>query len=353
VTGLRISPFVALLAALSLIVTGPAQARAKPVMIGYLAAFKNMKATLDVTDLSQLTHINIAFLNPDANGVLDAGGVMTCMQDQAHVPVTAQDLRDVVTRAHAGGVKVLASLGGGQIPACSGDWSQWLSEGHRAALIQNLMQYVKDYDLDGLDVDLEWGVLTKIDSDGDYTPFVTELGQALHARHKLLTCATASRPGGMVPQASLASFDYVNIMSYDRVGPNWGTPGDEHASFADAQADIALWQAQGLPRSKLVLGIPFYGYGFNGYNQRYDYKDILTTFGDAAAEGDVEGKACAGCRYVTYNGRPTIRRKAALAAQQGAGLMIWELSADAPGINSLLDAAHESLTAAGEKADPH
>ena len=326
-----------------------AAAKPRPVVIGYLPTFKDYKGAMAATDLSKLTHINIAFLNPDPQGNLVAGDVMTCMTNNLHVPLPGQDVRDIVTQAHAAHVKVLASMGGGQIPACAGDWATLLSPASRPNLIKNILQYVKDYDLDGIDIDLEWEVMTKIDTDGDYVPFVTELGAALHAEHKILSCATASHPGGMIPAASIPAFDYVNIMSYDEVGPSWGTSGGEHASLAEARADIATWQAQGLPKSKLVLGLPFYGYGFNGYNRGYDYKNILTTFGEDAAEGDVIGKLCAGCQYITYNGRPTIRAKATLAAQDGAGIMIWELSADAPGADSLLDAAYESVNAPGDQ----
>ena len=320
----------------------------KPVMIGYVATFKDMKGTLAKTDLSKLTHINIAFLNPGPDNSLVTGDVMTCMTDLMKNPVATQDLRDAIAIAHAGGVKVLASMGGGTIPLCSGDWVALLTPQNRPVLIANLLAFVDEYKLDGLDIDLEWDVLTKIDMAGEYVPFAKELGAALKKRGKLLTCATASHPGGMVPKGSLASFDYVNIMSYDTIGPSWGQAGAEHASLAQAQADVATWQAQGLPKSKLVLGVPFYGYGFNGYNPGYAYKDILATFGEAATDTDIQGKACAGCQYITYNGRPTIRAKAQLAAQTGAGVMIWELSEDALGPDSLLGVAYDSLHEAAD-----
>lgn len=325
----------------------------RPVMIGYLASFKDMKGTLAATDLAKLTHINLAFVNPGPDSSIVTGDLMTCMQDRLKAPIPAQDVRDIVTMAHKAHVKVLASLGGGQIPLCSGDWATLLQPANRPKLVASLTRFVDDYDLDGLDIDLEWAVLTRIDTDGNYTPFASELHDALKARGKLLTCATASHPGGMIPQASIVSFDYVNIMSYDFIGTDWGAPGSEHASFEQARDDIAVWQARGLPKSKLVLGVPFFGYGFNGYARGYAYKDILAQFGPMAAYGDTVGKPCAGCQYVTYNGRATIRAKAGLAAETGAGLMIWELSEDAQGADSLLDAADDSLNhAAGSDPSP-
>ena len=331
--------------ALGLALVAPAQAalaKPRPVVIGYLAAFHNMKGTLAATDLGKLTHLNLAFVNPGPDASIVTGDHMSCMDtNPGSTPV--QDIRDIVAAAHAKGVKVLASLGGGKIPACAGDWPGLLQGNKSAVLVANLLQFVDDYDLDGLDVDLEWDVLMAIETGDHYVPFVAELSKGLKKRGKLLTCATASHPGGMVPQASLRYFSYVNIMAYDTIGPSWGTPGDEHATLAQAEADIATWQTLGLPKAKLILGVPFYGYGFNGYDRGYPYKTILATFGPSAADTDVQGQACAGCQYVTYNGRATIQAKARLALQKGAGVMIWELSEDAPAPDSLLEAVDEAL----------
>jgi hypothetical protein len=46
----------------------------------------------------------------------------------------------------------------------------------------------------------------RIDKAGNYTPFVAALSAALKARKKLLTGATTSYEGGMVPQGPLPFF---------------------------------------------------------------------------------------------------------------------------------------------------
>jgi chitinase len=330
----------------------PAHARPqlpKPVVIGYVALFKDYKATLATTDLHLLTHINLAFVNPGPNASIQNGEAMACIDTHGRPPVMAQDVRDIVSQAHASGVKVMASLGGSIIPVCAGNWPTLLQPENRAALIRNLVQFTTDFNLDGLDIDLEWENLTIIDHAGNYTPFVRELSQALKAKGKRLSCATASSEGGMVPISSLPFFDYVNIMAYDYVGPTWGAPGDEHSSLAQAQGAIATWRTRGLPKSKLVLGVPFYGYGFNGYAKSYDYRTLIDTFGETASESDVQGKRCPTCQYITYNGRATIRAKAKLALDQGAGVMIWELSGDASEPDSLLQIIGETLKTPAQK----
>ncbi len=342
---------VALMASVALI-AAPVMAKPapKPVIIGYLPAFKGpMLPYMDTIDLTKVTHINLSFVNPDPQGQIVNGNLMTCMDTEGHGALPVSDVQAVIDRAHKAGVKILISLGGGIIPKCSGDWPTLLRPENRAVTVANLVKFLDDTSLDGLDVDLEWGVLTAIDKAGEYTPFIQALSAELKKRGKLLTCATASAEGGMVPVSSVPYFDYVNIMSYDAIGPSWGTPGDEHATLDMARHDIAVWQARGVKKGQLVLGVPFYGHAFGSYKLGFhDYKGLLAEYGNSVAENDVLGKACAGCDYVTYNGRPTIRQKAELARQSGAGVMIWELTADQPGPNSLLDALHDSLNSTAE-----
>lgn len=310
---------------------------AQTKVVGYIPSYKNMPAVIDRTDLSKLTHLNLSFLNPNASGALLSGGNPICMEG-----ASAADIHYVVNKAHQAGVKVLVSIAGGVLPPCSGNWQTLLQPANRPALVNNLLQFVNTFNLDGLDVDIEGVVLTNIDNAGNYTPFIQALRSGLPAG-KLLTAATASYVGGMVPTSSLPYFDFVNIMSYDAVGPGWGQAGVEHSSYAMAVSDINIWKSRGLPKHKLVLGVPFYGYGFNGYAAAYDFNSILSQFGAGAAQGDVIGNRCAGCSYITYNGIPTIREKTRLALQEGSGVMVWELSQDTQGANSLLAAIHNQL----------
>jgi GH18 family chitinase len=320
-----------------------ASALAKPVVIGYVPAFRAMAATIDATDLSLVTHINISFLNPDANGALVKNEAMLCMPDAVGASTTANDLRYVINKAHQANVKVLVSVAGGVIPSCSGDWNSLLHTTNRQAFVDNLIKFVDDFNLDGLDVDLEGDVLTKIDKAGDYTPFIKALSEQLKTRNKLLSCATASYEGGMIPVSSIPYFDYVNIMSYDAIGPSWGVPGVEHSTYAQAVNDVNLWKSRGLSQEKLVLGVPFYGYGFGTYSANYSFKEILSKLGAENSDKDLIGTACATCSYVTYNGLSTIKNKTRLALQNGAGIMIWELSQDAAGSSSLLKAINTEM----------
>lgn len=307
-----------------------ASATDRPVVVGYLAAFKGLDLSIERTDLSAFTHYNLSFANPDAGGAFVRDGRMTCMGDENGAAMRVDALRAAVARLHAAGGKVLLSTAGGVIPGCSGDWRALLAPERSAATVAALVELAETLNLDGIDIDIEGALLTEIDKAGNYTPFIAKLSAALKARGKLLTCATASYEGGMIPISSIGYFDLVNIMSYDTIGPSWGQSGDEHSPYEMAKRDLDLWLARGVARERLVLGVPFYGYGFGGETANWSYRDLAASKGLDATKADVIGDRCAGCRYITHNGPATIAAKARLAAEKAGGVMVWELSQDSP-----------------------
>ncbi|WP_155263423.1 glycosyl hydrolase family 18 protein [Sphingomonas segetis] len=314
----------------SILASAPAHARDRGVVIGYVAAFKGLEREMQQRGIEQYTHLDLAFVNPTPAGeVVRSGGLACAPAAPDNVTmVSGSQLQSLVASAHERGAKVLASVGGALIPPCGGDWTQLLAAPMRATVAANLIAMVDRYDLDGLDVDLEGELMTSIDKAGNYTPFVQALAEALHARSKILTAATGSYPGGMVPDASLPFFDLIGVMSYDQVGPKWGTPGDEHSTYAQAEADLTLWIGKGVPASKLALGMPFYGRGFGTFREGWSLADIKSHFGQRQLSSDVAGQRCGGCSYITYNGLPTLERKAELAGAWGAGVMVWEVGQD-------------------------
>ena len=288
----------------SILVLSASPISARPLIIGYAPAFRPLAESIDRSDVDRYTHINIAFANPDARGLMVDGGKLTCM------------------------LQVSVSIGGGVIPACSGDWRTLLAPDRRESTLAGLLQLVDDLGLDGIDVDIAGALLTEIDKAGNFTPFIAALSAGMKQRGKLLSCATASYDGGMIPIDSLPYFDLVNVMSYDAIGPSWGRAGAEHSTYAAAMRDLQLWRARGVEKERLVLGVPFYGYGFGGFRPNWAFRDLLSSHGQGALQADVIGKACPGCAYITFNAPATIRSKAKLAAERGAGVMVWEMSQD-------------------------
>ncbi|MDG3581180.1 glycosyl hydrolase family 18 protein [Galbibacter pacificus] len=298
------------------------------VVIGYIPTYVDMESTIDSTDLDILTHINIAFMNPDASGTFLSGGEPVCSN------ASASDINYVVNKAHQENVKVLVSLGGGSVPGCSGDWETLLQSSNRTTVVNNLSALVQYFNLDGIDVDIEGALLSSISSAGNYTPFIQELRNALNPQGKLVTCATATYTGGRIPTSSIAYFDFINIMSYDN---GWGGTGN-HSTYADAVSHMQTWLGLGCPAEKLVLGVPFYGYQGTVGSGDVSYSDIIVLDPSAAYMDEYQG--------YKYNGIPTIEAKTAYALQNGAGVMIWELSQDTFDSLSLLQAIGRKLSEA-------
>jgi chitinase len=317
----------------AILTASPLHAEDGGAVVGYIAAFKGFDREVQQPGIAKYTHLIVAFVNPTPSGEVVGTGALACapaVNEKASAMIPDAQLRALVAAAHRRGTKVIASLGGAVIPRCGGDWGQLLQPQSRERLISNLVGMVDRYELDGLDVDLEGDLMTQIDKAGNYMPFVQALSEALHARSKMLTAATGSYPGGMVPDVALPLFDLIGIMSYDQVGPTWGTPGGEHSTYAQAETDLALWIRKGVPATKLALGMPFYGRGFGSFRAGWSLADIASEFGKRQLGSDVAGQRCAGCSYVTYNGLPTLERKAELAGAWGAGVMVWEVGQDLP-----------------------
>ncbi|SEM75021.1 Chitinase, GH18 family [Sphingomonas gellani] len=305
-----------------------ADAAPRSVFIGYMPASAGLPNLPAKKVLSRYSHVAIAFANPSDEAAFTTGDAMACMPGKDAAPTSIAQLRLTVDAVHRAGGKALISVGGGLIPSCSGDWTALLRGTARDRMVSGLVALVEAVNADGVDVDLEGELLNGIDRAGDYTPFVAAIGAQLHRRDKLLTCATASYEGGMIPQSAIPSFDFVSVMSYDRIGATWGQAGDEHSTFEKAEADIALWRQRGVPKKRLVLGVPFYGYGFGTYASSYGYRDLVSAFGSTVETADVIGNRCAGCSYITYNSRATLRRKAQLARNKAGGIMAWNVIMD-------------------------
>lgn len=282
-------------------------------VIGYLPNWIDPIAFFKNFDLAKVTHINIAFENTDSNGDLSIS------------PNNAT----IIQKAHAAGVKVFVSVGGGTASETSSMrdiYFNLISDAHRAGFVSKLTSYLQTNNLDGIDIDLEGAAIN-----ADYGKFIADLSKALKPISKGLSAALSVGNGGSnVPSSAFSDLDWINIMAYDSTGP-WspGNPG-QHASYSFAVSNVNYWINKGLPKSKAMLGLPFYGYGFNSNQGSYKYSEIVATYPGAENVDQV-------ANTIWYNGIPTIKSKTKYAIdQQLGGVMIWELSQDAIGARSLL-----------------
>lgn len=301
--------------------TGSAQSK----IVAYVPNWVDLAAFSDAIDYAKLTHINIAFENPTN----ESGDLSFKPENEV-----------LIAKARARGVKVLVSIAGGSVStnqALMKRYFDLLRDANRSGFVAKLAAYVSRHGFDGLDVDLEGPAINE-----DYGAFIQTLALALKPQGKLLTAALSHGYGGSkVPDFALGHFDFINIMAYDGAGPwNANRPG-QHSSLEFARSSVAYWLRRGVPKSKAVLGVPFYGYGFGDAFRRrgYGYAAIVSTY-PGAEQVDQIGNT------IWYNGIPTIKAKAQYVLDEElGGTMIWSLDNDAKGERSLLAALYATLTA--------
>jgi chitinase len=275
-------------------------AEAQFKIVGYSAYYDNSGPS--ATQYGQVTHVDYAFLAPNSNGSLQAVPNLSRMQS-------------IVSAGHAAGVKVMIS--------CQTTAATWgamaYNSGYVSTFVNNMVNFCNQYNLDGVDIDWEYPSPAPSTSATDYANLMSQLGTALHNEGKLLTAAVASWGGEAsgVTSSVFNSVDWLNIMDYDNTG------GTGMSTLASVTTALDYWEGQGLPASKIVMGVPFYG-----DPSEDDYSQLLS-LGASPNSDSWNGNG--------YNGIPTIEAKTLLCQQQGlGGMMIWTLGGDATGANSLL-----------------
>lgn len=300
-------------------------------VVGY---FPTWRFTLtDKVDFCKLTHVNIAFGNPMVDGTI-----------QLSNPSAISNLEQVISTAKLqnSNIQFYISLAGGVLSdEVANTWKTFLASSQdRPKLIDKIIEFVLENNLDGVDVDLEWSHVTQ-----GYSDFVIELKKELSIHGKGMTAAFPSETKfSQISDQALAVFDFINIMVYDYTGSwNPSQPG-QHSSYNHAERGINYWKnIVGIAGEKLTLGVPFYGYNFLNSTtvESFTYGSMVAS-NTSNSERDQVGN-----KY--YNGRPTIASKVKLAAQNLSGIMIWELGQDSFTEYSLLQTIHKTYTDLGVK----
>jgi len=287
-------------------------------VVGFLPHYRF--SVIDQIDFSKITHLNLAFANPDMDGNLSFEGT---------------NIDPVVQMAHDQNIDVFISLAGGYLlPEWDAAWIHLMKPENRSDYIHKIIQYCKDHSIQGIDMDLEWQYVTNA-----YSPFVLELKDSTDIHDIILT---ASFPGTYrypeITDEAMFAFDWINMMVYDLTGP-WApnSPGP-HSPFSFAENSLFYWENQGMIAENLSLGLPFYGYDFQDPSSTaaLTYAQIVN-MKDSYAQLDQVGD-------IHYNGIPTIKKKTQFAIDESLkGVMIWELGQDHFSEFSLLNAIDEVI----------
>ncbi|WP_052851325.1 glycoside hydrolase family 18 chitinase [Streptomyces avicenniae] len=326
---------------------------------------------------SQITHINYAFGNV-RNGecVVDdtyaayeraytAAESVSGVADTWDQPLRGNFNQLRQLKAEYPHIKVLYSFGGWTY---SGGFTE--AARNPAAFADSCREVVEDPRwadvFDGIDIDWEYPNSCGLTCDASGPAAFRNLSQALRAEFGpdyLVTAAITGdgSTGGKIDAADYGGaaqyLDWYNVMTYDYFGAFAPTgPTAPHSPLTSynglptqgftSEAAINKLRAQGVPSSKLLLGIGFYGRGWTGVTQSApggsatgaapgtyeagieDYKVLRNS---CPVTGTVAGTAYAHCgnQWWSYDTPATITTKMNWANQQGlGGAFFWEFSGD-------------------------
>ena len=263
----------------------------------------------DTALLRYATDVIYFSLEPKDDGTLVTG------------PFVAEHLKALAEWRTRHGFRLLVSVGGWG--RSRGFAAMSTDDARRGKFVKTMTDFCVTHSFDGVDYD--WEFPRTAQEKKGYIDLIRDTKQAFSPRGKMVTVALGHQQNLGIEAYGL--LDRVHIMSYDHPG--------KHSTLEHAKSDAARFMRFGVPKRKLLLGVPFYARNIKKPNDSRSYGDL--------AEGhDLEpGSNRAGDYY--FNSIDTVKKKAAHAQELGlGGIMVWEIGQDARGGKSLLRALCEA-----------
>jgi chitinase len=367
-------------------------------IVGYFAEWgiygrnyhvKNIKTS---GSAAKLTRINYAFANvtnsrcaigdsyADYDRFYDAASSVDGVADTWNTGALRGSFNQLrKLKAQYPNLKVLISLGGWT-------WSSGFSDaalpGNRAAFVQSCIDlFIRgnfaaglSYPgiFDGIDIDWEYPGACgntcnfRPEDTQNFTALLAEFRRQLNAVRPGLLLTIAAPAGqdkiAKIEVANISQYlDSINLMTYDFHGA-WENTTNFNSALYPATGDPALslkfttseavtaWLARGAPAGKLIVGVPFYGRGWQGVTSTNnglwqssggaapgtyeagieDYKVLKTKGYPRFFQSQAQAAwLYSGGTFWTYDDPPVMTAKMSYIKSKGlAGVMFWELSGD-------------------------
>ena len=132
-------------------------------------------------------------------------------------------------------------------------------ENLRNTFAQHCAALCTQYGLAGIDIDWEFPSPSEVDNVNLLLEALqTALGAISTPQNRIALSVTVGGEQGHANyfKSGFSDYvDYVSIMAYDAPVGTWG----HHSSMAFMQNSISVWEGMGVPNSKMLVGVPFYG----------------------------------------------------------------------------------------------
>ena len=302
------------------------EAASERVVVAYVTSWSS-----GLPDPTRMSHINYAF-----------GGVNSA-RTGVSISNTSRLQQIVNLKKRNPELKVLLSIGGwgaGGFTPMSSDATK------RKAFAQDCLRVCKQYGLDGVDLDWEFpgnnssGESSPSGEKNNYTLLCRDIREVF-GNDYLLTMASNYTPGNYKFSDCIQYLDFVNVMCY-----NMASPPNHHAALYKGKGPVSngYYSCQmamndhlnaGIPRSKLVMGMPLYGHEINKGEQSYQRAKNLLASGDYVEDWDDKGKVpwikkkSDGSFYMDFDNERSIEFKCKyILSQRFLGGMYWDYYSD-------------------------
>tara|TARA_B110000211_G_scaffold137316_1_gene157075 strand:- start:249 stop:1454 length:1206 start_codon:yes stop_codon:yes gene_type:complete len=220
--------------------------------------------------------------------------------------------------------KRIISVGGTNIEVMANDPAA------RVKFADSLRLFCRKHDLDGIDMD--WEAINNTTDRDNFTSLVKEIRNNIDSTDLefVITVGFGNYWLQWYENDALDQADFLQIMIYDQTGTWAGSPYGSHASMDHFKAAETYWVGRGYPRSKLAMGLPYYGYKFQdatgGLAEAVTYADIMQQFPNALPSDNL---LIDGTGHYFFNGADLIQEKTQYAIDNGfKGVFVWELAQD-------------------------
>ncbi|MEL6303890.1 MAG: glycoside hydrolase family 18 protein, partial [Bacteroidota bacterium] len=387
-------PIMVLLLAMMYISNSPKKQNEQPIVVmAYYVPEKDYRP--DLLPLDQLTHIIFSFTH-----VID--GEMK-FQDAENKKKLDQLVAQRKNHPH---LKVMIACGGWGADGFSDMAS---TAENRKKFVESVITFNKQFKLDGVDIDWEYpaipaaGTGARPEDKQNFTLLMRELRAALNTleRKQILTFASAGWKRyykNIELENVMKEAEYMNIMTYDQVGPSSPFTGHHTPLGYIQETDIANTPAaefieefrkskpnedrdygprsakkivqfcldQGVKSEQLVIGAAFYGrawkgvppnnnglyeknsgahIGWSAYHQirkEFESDKIYKRYWDSIAKAPYLYNAKDSI-FISYDDSVSVRLKTEYALNKKlGGIMFWQLGNDTKDENSLLKSIYDA-----------
>lgn len=362
---------------------GPGTGNA-PAVVAYVFP-QNTLLSPGSVDARGVTRVNFAFAN-----IHDGRMVSGFAQDAANLTYLTG------LRKQNPALTILVSVGGW---LWSGNFSAMAAnQQSRAKFIASALEFVRQFDLDGVDIDWEYpglpgaGHAFLAEDKQNFTSLLAELraqldaeaGQSGHQKYLTIAAGASDEYLAHTEMAKVQQYvDTVNLMAYDYYEPESSATTGNHAPLYSDPADpigvsadntVRAYERAGVPAEKIVLGVPWYGHAWGNvaslhhglFQPGKPVPDLPVSFADIQTSMLGHGftrywDAAASVPYlynpakhifVSYEDEQSITAKSRYVVEHRmGGVMFWDYASDPSG--KLLAAINAALHRPAGTATQH